>query len=181
MRPILPLLTLLLCACDTGAGELAKEPELTQAPGPVVGRLDRSNAGTPAPSGEFEDPSGDPASFTDFRGKPLLVNLWATWCAPCVAEMPTLDRLAAANPNIQVLAISQDLNGQEKVDAFFKQRNFERLEAYIDPEISLMTALKVNTLPTTILYDAEGREVWRMTGMEEWTGSRAMKLLKEAG
>ncbi len=146
----------------------------------VAGRLDRSRAGTPAPDAAFQDPSGDPVSLADFKGKPLLVNLWATWCAPCVAEMPTLDALAERDPGIQVLAVSQDMNGENKVDAFFAERQFETLEPYIDPELTLMTQLNVDTLPTTILYDAQGREVWRMSGMEDWQGRRAARLIAEA-
>ena len=94
--------------------------------------------------------------------------------------MPTLDGLAGREKGLQVLAVSQDMEGKEKVDAFFAQRSFDRLEPYIDPKLSLMMELKVDTLPTTILYDAEGREVWRMTGMEDWEGKRAAGLLQEA-
>ena len=175
MPLILFLLALLIGGCD-GNATAPKAPEAPAA-GQVAGRLDRSHAGTLAPDTRFQDPSGEPASFADFRGKPLLVNLWATWCAPCIAEMPTLDALAAREQGLQVLALSQDLDGREKVDAFFEQRKFRKLEAYIDPEIAAMAALKVQTLPTTILYDAEGREVWRITGMEDWAGPRAAKLL----
>ncbi len=94
--------------------------------------------------------------------------------------MPTLDALALAEPRIQVLALSQDLDGRQKVDAFFGQRKFERLEPFIDPQLALMGELKVQSLPTTILYDANGREVWRMTGSEDWQGPRARKLVAEA-
>ena len=145
-----------------------------------TGRLDRSHAGTPAPAALFEDPEGEAATLADFRGKPLLVNLWATWCAPCIEEMPTLDALAARDPNLQVLAVSQDLEGRAKVDAFFAEGKLANLEPYLDPQMALMMELKVDTLPTTILYDAQGREVWRMTGKEDWEGSRAAGLIKEA-
>jgi hypothetical protein len=93
--------------------------------------------------------------------------------------MPTLDALAGREPGIEVLTVSQDLNGEEKVDAFFAARKFEIIEPYIDPELTLMAELGVTTLPTTILYDADGREVWRMTGMEEWTGPGAAALIAE--
>ncbi|HZH08096.1 MAG TPA: TlpA disulfide reductase family protein, partial [Lautropia sp.] len=136
--------------------------------------------GTPAPRSIFEDPAGEAITLADFRGKPLLVNLWATWCPPCIAEMPTLDALAAARSDLQVLAVSEDLNGKDKVDAFFAQRQFSELQPYLDPELSLMLELRVSTLPTTILYDASGREVWRMTGMEDWEGERAAELINEA-
>jgi hypothetical protein len=94
--------------------------------------------------------------------------------------MPTLDGLAERDKGLQVLAVSEDLNGHDKVDAFFAQRRFANLQPYIDPGLSLMTELKVDTLPTTILYDAEGREVWRMTGMADWEGPRAAQLIAEA-
>ena len=111
----------------------------------------------------------------------MLVNLWATWCAPCVAEMPTLDALAVREEGrLHVLALSQDLDGQAKVDTFFAERRFARLEPYIDPQLALMGELAVQSLPTTILYDAEGREVWRVTGIEDWQSARAAKLIEEA-
>jgi thiol-disulfide isomerase/thioredoxin len=176
----------LLAACD-GANDVPRggpAPSGWSGPKTVrqdpTGRLDRSFAGAAAPTSGFRDPSGKAVSLADFRGKPLLVNLWATWCAPCIAEMPTLDGLAAREGGLKVLAVSQDMDGKEKVDAFFEQRAFGKLEPYIDPELALMRALKVDTLPTTILYDAEGREVWRMTGKEDWEGSRAAGLLQEA-
>ena len=180
-------LGLLLAGCDRqkpdgpqggGAPSDWAGPRLGQ--GESAGRLDRSHAGAPAPASAFENPEGGPATLADFRGKPLLVNLWATWCAPCIAEMPTLDALAAREDKLQVLVVSQDLDGQDKVDAFFAERNFSTLQPYIDPQMGLMTALGVDTLPTTILYDAEGREVWRMTGIEDWQGARAAELIAEA-
>jgi len=182
------LLGLLTVGCDRqadgtpqggGAPSGWSGPRL-EGPAPT-GRLDRGFAGTPAPSTTFEDPTGAPASLADFRGRPVLVNLWATWCAPCVVEMPTLDALAAREGDrLEVLTISQDLQGQDKVDAFFAERQFAMLEPYIDPEMALMTELRIDTLPTTILYDAEGKEVWRMTGKEDWQGERAAGLLQEA-
>jgi thiol-disulfide isomerase/thioredoxin len=146
-----------------------------------TGRLDRSHAGTAAPGVRFEDPQGRPVTLAAFRGKPLLVNFWATWCGPCIVEMPALDRLAMREGEaLQVLAVSQDSGGRQLVTDFFGQRSFQRLEPYLDGEMALMAALQLDTLPTTILYDAEGREVWRMTGMAEWEGERAARLLTEA-
>ena len=176
---------LVLAGCDAAAPD-ARQAEAPQPSAGIAGgkegtgRLDRSHAGSAAPKLLFQDPAGEPASLADFKGKPVLLNLWATWCAPCVAEMPTLDALAARDQDIEVLTVSQDFDGQDKVDAFFDERNFKMLEPYVDPELSLMTQLKVSTLPTTILYDAEGREVWRMTGMEDWQGERAASLIAEA-
>ena len=146
-----------------------------------TGRLDRSHRGTPAPDLAFEDPHGRPARLSDFRGRPLLVNLWATWCGPCVVEMPSLDALASReNERLTVLALSQDMAGRQKVTDFFAARSFARLEPYLDAELGVMTSLGVDTLPTTILYDANGVEVWRMTGMADWGDARTARLLTEA-
>jgi len=184
------LLPVLLLACGR-APEANKAADQPAWPGPRAGgaaaesapanRLDRSHAGTPAPAAAFEDPRGSAVTLADFRGRPLLVNLWATWCGPCVIEMPTLDALAASGDSpLQILAISQDADGRAKVDAFFAERRFSALEPYIDPGLRLMSGLGVDTLPTTILYDKDGREVWRMTGIEDWRSPRAAALIAEA-
>lgn len=142
--------------------------------------VDRSHAGMPAPDTLFQDPAGEPASIPQFAGRAVLLNLWATWCTPCVIEMPTLDVLAVREKNITVLTVSQDPNGQDYVQAFFADRDFRMLQPNIDPELTLMRRLGINTLPTTILYDASGREVWRMKGMADWQGENAARLIAEA-
>jgi len=185
MRALILLVSLSLLACDKApeAGKAPDQPEW-QGPGGAqaapTGRLDRSHAGTRAPSATFEDPEGNLVSLSDFRGKPLLVNLWATWCAPCVVEMPTLDALGEREDRLQLLAISMDPDGRDKVTAFFEERKFDSLEPYLDNELKLMPELGVGTLPTTILYDEDGRELWRMTGMEDWKSERSAKLIAEA-
>ena len=167
---------------EAPSAETATVNATTPAPTYPTGVLDRSHAGTPAPRVTFQDPHGRPARMADFRGRPVLVNLWATWCGPCVVEMPSLDTLAARDgERLQVLALSQDFEGREKVAEFFATRRFTRLEPYLDPELAFMTALGIEILPTTILYDASGIEVWRMTGMADWQGERAARLLTEAG
>lgn len=178
------LLALLAAACDR------QKPDMPQGELPGMerealdgktGKIDRSHAGNPAPQVQFVDPEGAKITLAEFEGKPLLLNLWATWCAPCVAEMPTLDRLAARDSDLQVLALSQDIAGQEaKVAAFFEERKLSRLEPYRDPEMEMMTALEAGVLPTTILYDSRGREVWRMVGAMDWAGAEAAKLIEEA-
>lgn len=184
MRPILPLL-LALAACGAEPSGTDKAgPDQPGWSGPAeaapTGRLDRSKAGAPAPATAFEDPDGEAASLADFRGKPVLLNLWATWCAPCIAEMPTLDRLAAREGDrLQVLTVSQDLDGREKVEAFFAKQGYRNVETWLDPQMALMTGLKADTLPTTIFYDSEGKEVWRVVGMEDWESGRTALLLKE--
>lgn len=185
MRPILSLLLILAACGDTKTATNSAAPDQPGWSGPAqappTGRLDRTHSGEPAPATAFEDPDGAPASLAGFRSRPVLVNLWATWCAPCIAEMPTLDRLAAREADrLQILTISQDLDGREKVEAFFAKQGYRNLETWLDPQMALMTGLRADTLPTTILYDSEGREVWRVVGMEDWESGRAALLLKEA-
>lgn len=175
--PIVLLLSLLAAGCDR---QKAQTPQAGPSEA-AAGELDRSHAGEAAPLAAFKDPDGDPVTLAAFEGRPLLVNLWATWCAPCIAEMPTLDALAGRGGNLQVLAISQDFEGQEqKVAAFFEDRKLKHLEAYQDPQLAMMEALDASVLPTTILYDSRGIEVWRMTGAADWTGAKTASLIAEA-
>jgi thiol-disulfide isomerase/thioredoxin len=130
----------------------------------------------------FNDPEGQETRLASFRGKPTLVNLWATWCAPCVKELPTLDRLAQAKDGqLNVVAISQDMATHASVEAFLDSHKIAALEAYQDPKMALSGALHAEVLPTSILYDASGKEVWRYVGDLDWTSAEAAKLLSEAG
>jgi len=147
-----------------------------------TGRLDRSHAGTAMPGLAFEGPDGRPIRLAAFHGRPVLVNFWATWCGPCIVEMPSLDRLAGqqAAGGLQIVAISQDSDGRRKVSDFFAAHPFQHLQPYLDSETGLMFALGLDTLPTTILFDSRGREVWRMVGMADWQSERIARLLLEA-
>jgi thiol-disulfide isomerase/thioredoxin len=146
-----------------------------------IGTLDRSHKGQPAPMVTFQSPDGKPTTLAAFKGKPLLLNLWATWCAPCVREMPALDRLAQREgERIQVVTVSQDLEGAAKVTPYFAKAGFKALKPWLDPDVGLSTHYGVN-LPTTVLYDAQGREVWRVAGDMDWDGETAKEWLAEAG
>ena len=135
-----------------------------------------------APKANFTGADGRDVTLADFAGRPLLVNIWATWCAPCKAEMPTLDALAALEEGrVSVIAISQDLEGRTPVRAFFDKAAIVNLEPYTDADNAVLAALGNNiALPTTILYDSEGREVWRVMGGVEWDDAEMAKLLREA-
>lgn len=177
MRSLMVLvLALALGACDTEKNA-APQPEAKEP----IGRVDISAAGQDAPAIPFEGPNGGPATLASFRGKPLLVNLWATWCAPCVREMPTLDALAVREEGrIQVLVVSMDMAGQREVAPYFAKAKFKALQPYIDKQNVLMQALKTETLPTTIFYDAKGKEQWRVMGSMDWAGERAKTLIEGA-
>lgn len=176
---------ILLAGCDRQS-DPAPQPRLTEAPELAkagepeqAGTLDISHRGEAMPVVAFEDPNGAEVKLSDFRGKPLLVNLWATWCGPCVAEMPTLDAVAGREAErLQVIVVSQD-NERAKVDAWWAKQSFQHLKPYLDKKSDLGFAYATGMVPTTVLYDAEGKEVWRVIGGMNWDGPRANTLLAE--
>jgi thiol-disulfide isomerase/thioredoxin len=174
---------LALVACHQAPPAPANESAPAAEAGPVKG-VDRSHKGQAAPEAQFIAPDGDEISLAELHG-PLLVNLWATWCAPCVKELPTLNALARKNDAdgaLGVIAVSQDSGPQASVEAFMVKLKVEDLGVYHDPKMALSGALGPDTvLPTTILFDADGKEVWRYVGDLDWTSAEAAKLLSEAG
>ncbi|HEX8300381.1 TlpA disulfide reductase family protein [Sphingomonas sp.] len=188
MRSTIALLLLAALAtggCDrqSSAPRQAEEkaPAANAAASADSAQIDRSHKSEAAPAIPFADPAGKRVILADFAGRPVLVNLWATWCAPCVKEMPTLDALALAKGDaLQVLTISQDLKGKEVVAPFFEKAKFKKLQPWLDTDIAWSMTLGAN-LPMTILYDAAGREVWRVSGEMDWMGAKAAALVAEAG
>ncbi|MDT7534492.1 TlpA disulfide reductase family protein [Sphingobium sp. SA2] len=145
-------------------------------------RLDRSKAGTAAPTFAFQNPDGGEATLQDFAGRPMLVNLWATWCTPCVAEMPTLDRIAATYgpKGLAVLTISQDNQGEKAVKPFFAKHDLPHLKGWADPDNQFGFDYATGLLPTTVLYDAQGKEMVRVIGAMDWEGAEAKALIDAA-
>ena len=189
MRLILLLLALLApllatTACDRQKADTSQGEEAQSIPGVPTKGVDRSHKGKPAPDTSFHDPDGGEITLADFEGVPVLVNLWASWCAPCLKELPTLEKVEqshAVDGQLGVIAVSQDRAPKASVDAFLAGKNIGRFAAFHDPEMALSGAFGVEVLPTTLLYDSEGREVWRYVGDLDWTGVEATKLLAEAG
>jgi thiol-disulfide isomerase/thioredoxin len=175
---------LALAACHKPAQQPSPANESAQAPSAAEGikGVHRDHKGTPAPAVVFSDPDGKPVKLADFAGKPLLVNLWASWCAPCVKELPTLDQLARAEKGkLNVVAISQDDAPHPSVVAFLKAHRIDTLDSYQDPKSHLLYGLGAEVLPTSILFDANGKEIWRYVGDQDWTSPAAAKLLAEGG
>jgi thiol-disulfide isomerase/thioredoxin len=163
---------------EGGAVATAEPAAATASDAPLNGTLDIAHRGSRMPEFTLADPAGRKLRLSETRGTPVLINLWATWCGPCVTEMPMLDALAREQDGrLRVLTISQDLQGAEKVTPFFAARKFARLEPWLDPEAELGLHYGTGILPTTILYDARGREVWRMIGGHDWTGPRTAAML----
>ncbi|MGC2411120.1 MAG: TlpA disulfide reductase family protein [Stellaceae bacterium] len=133
----------------------------------------------PAPATAFSDIDGKPASLADFTGKPVVVNLWATWCQPCLKEMPSLERLQSGlGGRILVAAVSEDRAGAKRVGPFVAGMGLKELKFYLDPTSDLAHALHVRGLPTSILIDRTGRMVGRVEGAAEWDSAAMMAVLK---
>ena len=168
----------LLAGCDkqTSSNEQAS---VTAPAAPAVpaaaSKIDRSHKGETAPPVSFQGADGKPTTLAAFKGRPVLVNLWATWCGPCVKEMPTLDAAAAT---IAVAAISQDKD-RPTVAAFFAKQKFVRLQPYLDDTLGFSIGYNAS-LPMSILFDSTGHEVWRSTGGMDWTSAAARAALAEA-
>jgi thiol-disulfide isomerase/thioredoxin len=133
----------------------------------------------PAPEARFTERDGTPRRLADFRGRWVLVNLWATWCAPCVREMPSLDRLQAKlGSRLTVLAISEDRGGGPVVDPFLKKLRLEALAIYLDPKAGVEQALAVRGLPTSFLIDEQGRIQGQLEGAAEWDSPKMLATLE---
>ena len=134
------------------------------------------------PEVNFRDGDGRATSLADFRGKLVLLNLWATWCAPCREEMPELDKLQAmlGGDAFEVLALSVDSSGPEAPAAFLEEVGTEHLALYHDPTAKANFTLGAFGLPTTILIAPEGLEIGRMAGPANWASDDAVKLVEEA-
>jgi thiol-disulfide isomerase/thioredoxin len=170
---------LLLAGCDRAADAPAQPGAAADAA--PVGAVVRKFAGTPLPAMQFSNADGAVLDLAAQDG-PVLINLWATWCAPCVVEMPQLDALAAdLEGEVRVVTISQDIRGAEVVTPFFAQKGFARLEPWLDPDAALSAQFTAEgVLPLTILFDATGKEVLRVAGGYEWDSPEAAALVRDA-
>ncbi|MGH7211221.1 MAG: TlpA disulfide reductase family protein, partial [Acetobacteraceae bacterium] len=136
----------------------------------TIGELTRVTPPRPAPEVVFHTADGSARRIADYAGKPVLVNLWATWCPPCVAELPSLAALARAlaPQGILVLPISADRGGAKTVEAFYAAHAITGLPVLTDADSALMHAFAVPGLPTTFVIDAEGRIVGMEEGGMDW-------------
>lgn len=119
---------------------------------------------------KFEDGKGTKRRLAEFRGRVVLLNIWATWCGPCRAEMPTLDRLQSqpGSKDFEVVALSIDRGGQVAVKSFYDEIDVKALAIYVDATTEAQAQLGIVGVPTTLLIDPEGREIARYTGPAEW-------------
>lgn len=128
----------------------------------------------------FADGDGRSVKLSSFRGKVVLLNVWATWCPPCRKEMPTLDRLQAklGGPGFEVVALSIDRSGPSIVRSFYDEIEIKTLRIYIDQSGEASSALNVNGIPATLLIDRAGRELGRKIGPAEWDSPEIVTLIQ---
>ncbi|HJN23113.1 MAG TPA: TlpA disulfide reductase family protein [Rhodospirillales bacterium] len=128
----------------------------------------------PVPGEAFFDAAGMEFTLADYRGRGVVLNFWATWCAPCVREMPALDRLRVklSGGGAEVLTISEDHGGGAVINKFFQVNNIRNLPALIDKRGVMLRSFVIKGLPTTVLIDAEGKEIGRVVGPAEWDGPK---------
>ena len=133
------------------------------------------------PDVAYSDAEGNEVRLSDYRGQVILVNFWATWCGPCVEEMPALDRLQAqmGGDDFQVVTVSLD-RGMDEVIAFFDRMELENLPIIHDTNLASFSRIQTPGLPTSVLYDRQGRELGRVTAPAEWDSEDAMALIRAA-
>jgi thiol-disulfide isomerase/thioredoxin len=171
---------ILIRTIPTGANEAERVQLMptggAQAP---LGQFVPASPPRPAPQVSFSDAMGASANLSDFAGKPVLLNLWATWCAPCRREMPSLERLQARlGDNITVLAISEDIGGNKAVAPFIAKLGLKAVKTYLDPKSTLTQAFNVDGLPTSFLIDRRGRVIGRVEGEAEWDSPKMLSVIE---
>ncbi len=149
---------------------------------PIAGSVEnfsRIDPSLPTPDDGFADLAGHKLSLADFRGKYVLLNLWATWCGPCVAEMPSLDQLQAelGGADFTVLPVSVDRGGLLPVTDFYDKHRIKHLGIYVDPTNHIAERLSVSGLPTSFLIGPDGRAVGALVGATEWDTPEAIALI----
>jgi thiol-disulfide isomerase/thioredoxin len=134
----------------------------------------------PLPVIQFENGQGEAMSLADFRGKVVLLNIWATWCAPCRREMPTLERLQAelGGPDFEVVALSIDRKGLSVVKEFYEELGLRELGMYVDTSGKAPRELSALGVPTTLLIDRDGNEIGRLAGPAEWDSAEMVVFIR---
>ncbi len=129
---------------------------------------------------EFFDKDGQSLELSTFHGRVVLINFWATWCAPCLAEMPSLNRLqiALGGEDFQIITIATGRNASTDIESFFSNQNISHLTRYRDPNLRLALALGAGSLPTTVLMDKNGFIIARLQGEADWDSEAALGLIE---
>ena len=134
----------------------------------------------PLPQIRFVNRAGRAVTMADFRGRLVVLNIWATWCGPCRREMPTLDSLQSklGSRDFEVVALSIDRKGVPAIKAFYRELNLKALQIYVDKSGSILRDLDVVGIPTTLLVDSKTREIGRVVGPAKWDSPKAVALVR---
>lgn len=177
---------ILAASLSGGAAGAAKKPAFERRdPAFLMGEMADFTYAFPARRAPEETflHEGKEMTLRDFRGKAVLVNFWATWCAPCLKELPSLDALEGelGGADFQVVAVAADPRGPEVATQFLDKLGIEHLRLYADPQLSLAIAIGgAAVLPVSVLYDADGNEVGRLVGEADWTAPESKRLIGSA-
>lgn len=164
----------LVFAAGTGSAAETAAPKQTR-----LGEFIPASEPSPAPEITLTDLAGNNANLADFRGRLVLINLWATWCEPCLREMPSLERLQSRlSDRIAVLAVSEDRGGGKAVEPFVEKLGLKSVKIYLDPKSAVGHAFEVRGLPTSLLIDREGKLVGRVEGAADWDSPKIMAVLE---
>jgi thiol-disulfide isomerase/thioredoxin len=176
--------TALRMALAGAAGTLAatalpSKPHAERLP-PLAEGLEKLSPPADLPDGVFVTPDGAVHHLAEFRGRGMVVNLWATWCAPCVAEMPALEVLskALAPQDIAVLPLSSDRGGADVVRAWYQQHGITGLPVLLDPKGALVKAFNARGIPTTVIIGQSGQVVARLEGAADWAAPGAQATIR---
>ena len=134
------------------------------------------------PAIEFVDGDGATKSLADFKGKVVLLNIWASWCVPCREEMPALDKLEQelGGKDFAVVAVNIDKGGPDKARAFLAETGATHLGLYTDPTSKMFAVLKTVGMPTTLVLDRDGKEIGRLVGPADWSSPEAKRVVEAA-
>ncbi len=173
-------LTLAAVSAALAAIALPRAPRAERLP-PLSEGLEPVAPPVPVPDGVFVTADGASHSLAEFKGRGMVVNLWATWCAPCVAEMPSLEALskALAPQDIAVLPLSSDRGGAGAVQAWFTAHGITALPVLLDPKGALARSFNARGIPTTVVIDKSGQVVARLEGAADWAAPDAQALIRK--
>lgn len=167
---------LLLLITTGGRSAVADEAGSDRA---KLGEFVPASQPAPAPAISLADASGDTVELSGFRGKLVVLNLWATWCEPCLREMPSLERLLSRlGDRIAILAVSEDRGGNKVVEPFIAKLGLKSIRIFLDPKSVVGHVFEVRGLPTSLLIDREGKVLGRVEGGADWDSPKMLEVLE---